>query len=191
MSGSAGELLSAHETNMNMNMACFSFLFKRNPQHLVVRCRMLEWAEPIRARERRGDMTIPREEVRKSICWPSAHAWVAGRSYMSTVRNVDPTTNTPSEILLEALQNFVIRTAGGKNKEGKSPLCSKHNFDHLFNNDISDTDQVHSMGPEAGKLLAALQEFISSMIVQSQVGQTQRIEVDLDGKPLPRQYHGL
>jgi hypothetical protein len=47
------------------------------------------------------------------------------------------------------------------------------------------------MGPEAGKLLTALQEFISSLIVQSQVGQTQRIEVDLDGKPLPQQYHGL
>jgi hypothetical protein len=47
------------------------------------------------------------------------------------------------------------------------------------------------MGPEAGKLLIALQEFVSSMIVQSQVGQPESIEVDLDGKPLPQQYHGL
>ncbi|KAF8190153.1 hypothetical protein BJ912DRAFT_1142833 [Pholiota molesta] len=71
----------------------------------------------------------------------------------------DPTTNTPSQILLEALQNFVlplIHTAEGKNKK------------------------VHSMGPEAGKLLIALQEFVSSMIVQSQVGQPESIEVDLD-----------
>ncbi|KAF8174375.1 hypothetical protein BJ912DRAFT_1064701 [Pholiota molesta] len=89
--------------------------------------------------------------------------WIAGRSYQSTVHNVDRPTNTPSQILLEALQNFVIpliHTAEGMNKK--------------------DIGQVHSMGPEAGKLLAALQEFISSMIVQSQVGQPQRIGVDLE-----------
>jgi hypothetical protein len=122
MSETAGELLSAHETsmNMNMNMACFSFLFKRKPQRLAMRFRMLE---SIRTRDRRGIMTISRKEVRKSICWPSAHARAAGRSNMSLVRNADPTTNSPSESLLEALQNFVIHTAGGKNKEGKSPLC--------------------------------------------------------------------
>ncbi|KAF8190089.1 hypothetical protein BJ912DRAFT_878618, partial [Pholiota molesta] len=75
----------------------------------------------------------------------------------------DPTTNTPSQILLEALQNFVIpliQTGEGRNKKDIGP--------------------VHSMGPEAGKLLAALQEFISAMIVQLQVGQTQSIKVELD-----------
>jgi hypothetical protein len=42
---------------------------------------------------------------------------------MCAVRNLDPTTNTTSQILLEALQNFVIpliHMAEGKNKKGKS-----------------------------------------------------------------------
>jgi hypothetical protein len=51
------------------------------------------------------------------------HSWTAGRSYLSTVHNVDSPTNTPSQILLEALRNFVIpiiHEAEGKNNKGKS-----------------------------------------------------------------------
>jgi hypothetical protein len=39
---------------------------------------------------------------------------------------------------------------------------------------------------EAGKLVVALQEFISSLIVQSRISQLQKIEVDLKGRALPQ-----
>jgi hypothetical protein len=61
--------------------------------------------------------------------------WISGRSYLSNVHNIDPPTNTPSQILLEALQNFVIpliHTAEGMKKKGKSLRSNKRDFNHLI-----------------------------------------------------------
>jgi hypothetical protein len=48
--------------------------------------------------------------------------------------DLDPIANSPSQILLEALQNFVIpliHAAEGNNKKGKSFHRDRHAFNHL------------------------------------------------------------
>ncbi|KAF8173304.1 hypothetical protein BJ912DRAFT_1065311 [Pholiota molesta] len=75
-----------------------------------------------------------------TFCDALPHAGTHQGSSSNDPARRDPTTNTPSQILLEALQNFVI------------PLIDIHTAEGLNKKDIG---QVHSMGPEAGKLLAA------------------------------------
>ncbi|KAF8196071.1 hypothetical protein BJ912DRAFT_125859 [Pholiota molesta] len=75
-----------------------------------------------------------------------------------------PADNSPSQILLAALQNFI------------NPLIHAANEKNTM--DMSQT----SLGPEAGKLLTALQEFISSMIIRSRSDNSEGIEVNLKAR---------
>jgi nitrate reductase NapAB chaperone NapD len=54
-----------------------------------------------------------------------------------------------------------------------------------LNNNILVISQA-DLSLEAGKLVVALQEFISSLIVQSRASQLQKIKVDLKGRALPQ-----
>jgi hypothetical protein len=82
-------------------------------------------------------MVIPLTEVSK----PLVGLELIGRwaLIMFIMHNVDPIANSSSQILLEALQNFVIpliHAAEGNNKKGKSLHHDRHEFNHLVKKKI-------------------------------------------------------